>query len=434
MTATILEFKLLGDQVLVSMTGSADIHLWELDDDDRDALAAIDRLAWGGANAATPAAVCAAGKALRARLDEIPEVAQRLRGGFSAAPPSHHDLVLRLVSPDIERVPFEVLFDEPTHTFAALDDRWSLVRLPADCDARPLVVTMPPRVRLLAIVAATGIDPVDELAALRDAIAAVDDLAVDVRVLTNRQSGIDFAAAAGWEAEFVSGDFAADSIIGQVSDFGPQLLHLFCHGKSEPPQVQIGLKDDLAQVELAPDLLRELIPGDFSALGPWLVTLNCCEGAGAGTDTSSLAASMARAGFAAVVGMRAPVDAGVAHRFCGDLYEVVLGALASLADIGAEPQSIDWGSLLQQPRRRLVTQHGGVANAGRQKEWTMPVLYLGCDRFLARGMPTADGLTYDEAQLPIMQLAQYDTMEHSGTITKAMAEQLRQDSLARLFS
>lgn len=434
MTATTLEFKLLGDQVLVSMTGSAVIHQWDLDGDERRALAAIDQLAWGRADDATPDAVCAAGMALRARLDEIPDLAQRLQGGFAAPAAARNQLVLRVVSPDVEQVPFEVLFDEPSGTFAALDARWSLVRLPADCDAHSVVVTMPPRIRLLAVVAALGIDPVDELVALRDTVDAADGIDVDVRVLTNRQSGVDLAEAAGWEASFVTGELAADAIVEQVSDFGPQLVHLFCHGTSQPPHVQIGLKDDLASVDLGANVLQELIPGGISALGPWLVTLNCCEGAGAGTDTSSLAAALARAGFPAVVGMRAPVDATVAHRFCGDLYKVVLGELGALADAGSQPRPLDWGALLQQPRRRLVTLHGGVGDvAGRQKEWTMPLLYLGSDGFLLRGRPTAPEISYDAAQVPIVQLATADTMEHSGTLDATTAEQLRAASLATLY-
>lgn len=432
MTATTVEFKLFGDTVFVSITGSTELHAWTLTDDQRTVLEAIDQLAWGTAGDGVPEAVREAGRTIRAKLDEIPGLRQRLQGGFATALPSYNSLVLRVATPEVEQVPFEVLFDEPSTTFAALDERWSLARLPADCDARPIVATIPPRLRMLAIVAARGIPPDKEVEALRDAIAKVNGLDVDVHLLTNRESGIDIARAAGWTAEYVTGDIAADAIVEQVADFGPQLLHLFCHGTAQPPQVQIGLNNDLAQVDLGAEVLAEMIKGP-TALGPWLVTLNCCEGAGAGSDTASLAASLVRAGFPAVIGMRAPVDPDVAHQFCQELYEVVLGRLAELAQLGSAQEPLDWGALLQGPRRRLVTVHGGVASAAaRQKEWTMPVLYLGADRFLVRGRPTAD-LTDDEVTQEIMQLASADAMEHTGAVPPAVANALRAPRLQLLY-
>lgn len=433
MTSCTIEFKVYRDTVYVSVDGSSQTLPWSVDKQQAAVFEAIDRLPWTTSIDGTPEVVREAGRAVRAKLDEVPGLQPRLQGGFATAPPAQHKVVLRVASPDVERVPFEVLFDETSASFAALEGHWSLTRLPADCDARPLVATIPPRLRLLAVVAARGIEPDAEIRALREAVGSIDGLDIDVRVLTNRRSGVDMAKAAGWSAEFVRADVAADAIVDQIVEFGPQLLHLFCHGTSEPPQIQIGLKDDLDEVEIGAEVLRDVMRGP-PALGPWLVTLNCCEGAAASTETTSLAGSLVRCGFPAVIGMRAPIDTTVASRFCSDLYRSVLGRLAELRTIGRAIEPLDWGSVLQQPRRRLVTFHGGVGTfAGRQKEWTMPVVYVGADRFLVRGQPTTE-LPDEDVGMLLMTLASFDAFEHGGAgMPSAEATAMRRPTLDRLY-
>ncbi len=429
---TAVEFKVFGSAVLVSVVGSANLHRWELPLARRDAIRQLDSLAWGTAGPGVPEAVKLAGRALREQLDEIPELKPHLDGGFGAPQGARNSLMFRVVTPDVERVPFEVLFDEPTSTFAALDDRWTLARCPADSDMRPLTVTMEPTLRIMSIVAAEGEEPDRQLGALRAAVDAVDDLDVEVLVLTNRQSGIDLVGGfgPGWSAAFVPGGAEADTLVQAIAAFGPHILHLCCHGTADPPQVSIGMKDDLATLTLSAAQFGELGPAPWTM--PWLVLLNCCEGGASGEDTASLASSLVSEGFPAVVGMRSPVDFAMIDLFCRELCTAVLRELESIAGIGKHVRQVDWATILQEPRRRLCTAHGAASEvAGRQKEWTMPVLYLGAHPIQARGRPTQPLPPVQLAE-ELTALAAADAINNAGG-ADVQAERLRELALNRLY-
>jgi hypothetical protein len=111
----------------------------------------------------------------------------------------------------------------------------------------------------------------------------------------------------------------------------------------------------------------------------------------------------------------------------------VFARLAEIVPLGSVVSDLDWASVLAEPRRRLCAVHGAVGDvAGRQKEWTMPILYLATPTLKLRGRPTAD---LDDAsvseQLGTLSLA--DSLEKSGNLTPAKAAKLRALALALLY-
>jgi hypothetical protein len=232
-----------------------------------------------------------------------------------------------------------------------------------------------------------------------------------------------------WTAELVPA--TEDGLITRLREVQPHLLHIFCHGTAVGPRLLVAQVDDMAVLELTAAHFADIARP--ASLAPWLVTLNCCESAATGDRVGSLASALVRAGLPAVLGMRKPVSKDMADAFCADLYHAVFARLAEIVPLGSVVSDLDWASVLAEPRRRLCAVHGAVGDvAGRQKEWTMPILYLATPTLKLRGRPTAD---LDDAsvseQLGTLSLA--DSLEKSGNLTPAKAAKLRALALALLY-
>jgi hypothetical protein len=430
----VVEFKEFGQpvNVLFGLAGSSAVDGWRCDEAELTVLDALDRLPWGSRPADTPAAVRAAGALLREKLAAVPALKKALIDAFAAGAGAPRPLYFRLgVDPGVEALPFEALWDDHIETFACLEPTWPIARIPADAREPVGPFVMERAVRMVAVVAAEGVDPAGQVAALRRACASRPGLPVELTVLTTSPAVIADVTAAGvpgLSAEPVPA--TAEALVDRLFSMRPHLVHLFCHGTADGPRLLVGQLDDLGVLDVS---AAHFDLAQFGHLAPWLVTLSCCESAAPGEQTVSLASGLVRAGLPAVLGMRKPVDARMADAFCADLYEAVFARLAQIAPGGRTVATLDWASLLHQPRRRLCTVHGAPGDvAGRQKEWTMPVLYVASPTLRLRGRPTA-ALDDEAVTRELVTVAAADGLEARGNMPADLADRLRAVALDRLY-
>lgn len=431
----VVEFKEFGRPVTVlfGLAGSGTVDGWRCDEAELTVLDALDQLPWGARPADTPAAVRAAGELLRNKLAALPPLRKALVDAFAAGGNAPRPLYFRLgVEPTVEALPFEALWDDHIEKFACLEPTWPIARIPADSREPVGPYTMERAVRMVAVVAAEGVDPAGQVAALRTACASQPGLTVELTILTNSAAVITEVGAAGvpgLSAEAVPA--TTEGLVDKLFSLRPHLVHVFCHGTADGPRLLIGQLHDLGVLDVSAAHFGDV--AQFSHLAPWLVTLNCCESAAPGEQTVSLASGLVRAGLPAVLGMRKPVDARVADAFCADLYEAVFARLAQIAPGGRTVATLDWASLLHQPRRRLCTALGAPGQvAGRQKEWTMPVLYVAAPTLRLRGRPTA--ALDDEAVIhELTTIGFFDGLQANGNMPAAEADALRKLALDNLY-
>ncbi|MET9630329.1 CHAT domain-containing protein [Lentzea sp. NPDC006480] len=431
----IVEFKEMGNpvQVFISLQGSAALDSWHCPHDERSVFDAIDQVPWGPREASEPQAVLAAGQLLRAKFAAAPALTKALIDTFATNGQAVRPLYFQLgAEPAVETVPFEAIWDDHVSAFIGLDARWPIARIPADAVKPAGPFTMERTVRIAAVLAAEGADPRKQLTGLRQACDAAPGLRVEVTVLTNC-SGIiaemTTAAKPGWTAEPVPG--TTDGLMVRLKEIQPHLLHVFCHGTADGPRLMVSQLNDLGVLEVGVTAFEGLSNGPSPA--PWLVMLNCCEGATPGHQAVSLASGLARAGMPAVIGMRRMIDKTVADQFCADLYRVALAELARISPRGRQVSTLDWAAVLHEPRRRLSAMHGTPADvAGRQKEWTMPVLYLSTPRLELRGAPTTD-ISDARAKEEIITLSVFESLLASRNIPQESADSLRALALSHLY-
>lgn len=431
----VVEFKEFGQPVNVffGLANSSAVDGWRCDPAELTVLGALDELPWGARPPGTPAAVRAAGELLREKLAAVPALKKALIDTFAAGGNAPRPLYFRLgVEPSVEAVPFEALWDAHNATFACLEPTWPIARIPADAREPVGPFTMERAVRVAAIVAAEGVDPAPQIAALRTTCASRPGLPVELTILTNSSAeivAVNTAGVPGLSAEPVPA--TTEALVVRLKALQPHLLHLYCHGTADGPRLLVGQLDDLGVLDLSTAHFTDL--AQLGHLAPWLVTLSCCESAAPGEQTVSLASGLVRAGLPAVLGMRKPVDARVADAFCADLYDAVFTRLAQIAPGGRTVATLDWASLLHEPRRRLCTVHGPPSQvADRQKEWTMPVLYVASPALRLRGRPTA---ALDDAAVTaeLMTIGMADSLQANGNLPADRAALLRDTALDRLY-
>jgi CHAT domain len=434
--SVVVEFKEFGTpvQVLFGLANSSDLAAWHCEAADSNLMAAIDQLPWGLRPPDTPPAVRNAGTMLRGKLAAVTKLQAALADAFAKGALASRPLYFRTgKDPSVEAVPFEALWDDHIAGFACLET-WPIARIPADVTPPDGPFTMERAVRIAAVVAAEGIDPVNQVDALLKGCTPPAGLTVKLTVLTSTAQAVarvTEAGVEGWRAELVPA--TSDKLILRLRDLQPHLLHVFCHGTAEGPRLLVAQRDDLRVLELSADHFRNLAQPSYVA--PWLVTLNCCEGAAPGEQTVSLASSLVRTGLPAVLGMRKAIDVGMADAFCADLYQAVLTRLAAIAAGGRTAAALNWADVLHEPRQRLCAGFGapGVV-ADRQKEWTMPVLYVASPELELRGRPTAPAveLSDDDVKAELGAIAMADSVEANG-MPPAFADLLRNPALDRLY-
>lgn len=319
------------------------------------------------------------GTAIYERLSVHPGVRAALDMISNANPDEPCPIYLQMTTPAAEALPFEALF-VPNHRFLALDDRSPIVRVamsrgPSGAIERLCEVPL----RATAVIAAAE-RHVHEEAEWQALYKAFAESSVDfkLQVLTGRTDLLDtIAQAHDARVEAVKLDGDPEDLVRIISEFGPSVLHFFCHGTTKPAaylEVATQATHDLGDepLYLSCDEIRRM---SGSLL---LVTLNACEGAAPVPDSHSLAMAIAyKGGVPVVVGMREAIAAKDANLFTGTFYH---GLLKELHKTLSNPQAgpPDWPALLRAPRNRLARQQGGppVTAAAAHKRWSLPILYM----------------------------------------------------------
>lgn len=346
--------------------------------------------------------VPAAGGRLYEELVRHPDVRDWLQAALQAVEPDRYPVYIKIKTPHgVEALPWEALYKPHAGPFLGLDDRWSLTRM-VDSQARALPgqpVAAP--IRIVAVLSCLGVPADGELAALRRALAAAGDIHAQMLVLSSErrlvealQTEIDTGGAPGIEVDLVPDTLAR--LQRRVADYKPHLLHLFCHGTAEgEPYLSIAIVEDWRN-PVRSSLLVDA--GQFRgfasdpAAAPWLIVLNCCEGALAAPGTQSLALSLVRQGAApAVIGMRRPTVADTAKVVAEAVLETFLDEVLAVANAAGAESELHWPDVIAQARRRLVEVPAMTATtaADSTAEWTVPVLYVRPEPFIIRSAPRA---------------------------------------------
>jgi hypothetical protein len=347
----------------------------------------------------------AAGRRLYTSVTEHSEIRQHLEAALLTVAGERLPVYVEIDTPDgAEALPWEALCSLDGD-FLGLDERWALARMVDPRIRSGAFYTLRPPLRIAALLSCRGISAAGELAALRKSIKCKLPGKVELLVISGEESLI-----LDLREEIARGDAPeiADVVVMPgdlgdlqtvVADFRPHVLHLFCHGSLEnSPHVQLARKTDFQTAQPTNGLIVEA--QDFAGFThatdddvPWLIVLNCCEGAGAAPDSQSLALNLALDGVApAIVAMREPVIGTMANLVTTELYSKLLSEISCRIHTDSSEQPLDWAHLMAAVRCRIVRESGKVRNetAASTKEWTLPVIYVGPDRFKLQILPTAD--------------------------------------------
>lgn len=353
-----------------------------------------DEAAFTALSAAVLAAdsVKAAGGRLYEAITAHPDVGQYLQTALQAH--ERYPVFIEInTNEGAEALPWEALCS-PAGDYLGLDARWSLARMvQPGYPAPPPFYTLEPPLRVAAVLSCLGVPADGELKALRDAVQGNPHvkllvIASEEQLVVGLQAEIDAGTAPEVEAvRLVPGDLG--ELKQMVSDFGPHVLHFFCHGSAEgTPHLRLALKSDWESANPTSGLLAEV--RDFDGFTratddlPWLVVLNCCEGAAAGVarEAQSLALGLAATGFApAVLGMREPIVSDTANLVTRALYRSLFAEVLGRAALppGQPAPPVDWPQLVVAARDRLARTYDGLVlsqAAASTKEWTLPVVYV----------------------------------------------------------
>lgn len=283
-----------------------------------------------------------------------------------------------------EELPWETL-STPQGQFLALDRRWPIGRIASSSIAlNSNVHLFQSRLRLMAFLAAAGVDATDEWRALYRAISAVP-LEVELRVFVcqdNLKTEIDNLGNNLIRADFLPTNW--NDLEREIQTFSPNILHFFCHGSTVGgSHLQLASRADYlagkphGSVAIEASQISQIPYIDQYV---WLVTLNCCQGAAPAADMSSMARQLVADGISAVLGMRETITTNDANLLCEALYKAILVEIQNFVNSNTRRTAIEWVTMLFEPRRQLVQQHSPgqpLANAAAcVKEWALPVVYV----------------------------------------------------------
>ena len=350
----------------------------------------------------------AAGGRLYQELASHPEISEYMQTALQTAAGGRYPVFVAIATPaGAEALPWEALCS-PGGEYLGLDERWALARMVGPRAQGVPFYTLTPPLRIAAVLSCLGIPAAGELAALRKAVrdagaehAKLLVVASEEQLVIDLRAELDAGTAPEVErVEVIPEDVA--SLQEMLAGFAPHVLHFFCHGSLKgSPHIAMARKSDWQTANPTPGLLAEA--RDFGGFTrntdddlPWLVVLNCCEGAGvaAEPDSQSLALALALEGIApAVVGMREPVVSSTANELSKAIYGKLLADVVTrIGAAGQAPQPIDWPRLVAAARDKLAQTHDGMVfseAAASTKEWTLPVVYVRPDEFTLQVVPAA---------------------------------------------
>jgi hypothetical protein len=306
-----------------------------------------------------------------------------------------------------------------------------------------------PPLRVLAVLAAAGVDAKPEWQALHGAAEQARLVGFDVvmrALVAQHPLQAELAALPGVSVGTVTN---ASDLFREIKDFQPQILHFFCHGITEGgPQLLLATPASwlvgapTGGLSISPDQLNAELPNFGSEV--WLVVLNCCEGAAASRDAVSLASSLVAAGFPAAIGMREVVRDVDAYVFTGRFYRAAFEEVDRAAREWRVRPAVEWVRALHAPRRELCDRYrqhrAPSAAAAELKEWTLPVLYTRPEPFRIRGPSTnvalspADRRDLDDELRVVRQLRErFAKIAHQNPGVLAELDQRIHELLAQLY-
>jgi len=346
-----------------------------------------------------PNAVKAYGQEIFTRLKTHPAIRSALDTALLAPPGQVRPLYFKVDVNDAERICWETLCDDHGQFFA-LDRRWPIARI-ADSvtDRQWIEPEFSPPLRILAFIAALGIDGLPEWESLRKAVnkGRKDGLPIEAKVFVGEKQLLDAIRNEIMNQGLtgVQVDPLPDrtmEIEETLEAFAPHIVHFFCHGSTAHGVSELELAtllDHLQQnaagsIRLEVDDLASM-PGMGRV---WMVTLNCCEGGRPTSDLHSMAHSLVASGIPAAVGSLEPIDAGDAHEFCISFYPAVFDRLQKQLKTIQSGQTVEveWAETLRPPRTGLCQKYRN--DPGNFRQWALPVLYLRPELFRVK---KADG-------------------------------------------
>lgn len=349
------------------------------------ALSAVAMPAWGAPNA-----VRDRGRLVRDSLSSHPGVKTLLGQIYATAVGHSQPIFLMLSESEAEQISWEALCDL-NDQFVALDPRWPIGRIidPATAPPRPPAVMKLP-VRMMALISAFGIKTqLKEWQMLRDCVTAAkaQGLPVSLKVMVGDPAvhhaiTADIAAAGLGDVEVGPIEKLPTRLVQSILDWSPNILHCFCHGRSEPANQSIELASALDYEDTtATEGSVKVSVGQLQALSsqlqnPWLLTLNVCASGQAAKGLQSMAHQVVAAGFPAAVAMLEPVDASDAYEFTRAFYRSVFAGLArAAADLKLQSRVFfEWADSMVYARTAICEQHEG--DAPNAREWVLPLLYV----------------------------------------------------------
>lgn len=309
--------------------------------------------------------------------------------------PNRYPVFVKLeTAAGVEALPWEALCSSRGE-FLSLDERWAVGRLVGSLAVSSSLWHFTPPLRIAAVLSCLNVEAVHEWNALKAAFKKTPGIKVDVLVIVSEpQLYDDLVALADAKAagsplihpEMVPRELS--ELQEMVRQFGPHLLHLFCHGSAqEGPHLEVAVKSDRICGRSESSLTVEAREfKDFfnpSDDPPWLTVLNCCETAKQGPEDNahSLALSLVNeVGLPAVVGMREPVASNDASVFTKAFYTRLLRDLQARTDDGSRVDDpLDWAMMLVPARAELARTHGQnrlARGSTCTKQWTLPVVYM----------------------------------------------------------
>jgi hypothetical protein len=251
-------------------------------------------------------------------------------------------LRLRIDDPELAQVPWEFLFDPVLGDHVCLSNDVSLVRY-LDVPRAPSTLTVPPPLRVLALIASPSDLPVLDVGRERADLEQATEHLADKGVLQ-----IEWLVDATWR------DLQAAMRRGSWHAF-----HYIGHAGLDPETKTgvLALCDDAgATFLLGAAELGRLLSGHPSMR---LAVLNACEGARTeGPDVfSSAGGALIRRGVPAVVAMQFPITDRAALEFSRAFYEALVDGASVDRAVGDARRAIQ------------ITQRGS-------QEWGTPVLHM----------------------------------------------------------
>jgi hypothetical protein len=329
------------------------------------------------------------------------ELLQATHGTGQARP-----ILIDLRDGEAEAAPWEALCS-PSNRFLSLDPRWPVSRVVFSVGDTGGVRTFRTPLRIVLLLSCLGIPGTQEWREIWKALSngPVADFKVVV-VVGEPALGAEINALGDRRITLVGVPNSFADLSKLVRDFGPHIVHAFCHGAADdPPYLELATTTDwMAGEAQAPLQVEGRQINDLSnpKEPAWLAVLNCCEVGAAGAASHALARELVNEGpYSAAFAMREPVEQADATTLSASLYPALLDAVNRVITGGGQPTEVDWAALTVQPRIRICEnrQAGRTFSAasGASKQWTLPVLYQRPTLFIARlaGLNTIDALTLD---------------------------------------